>query len=148
MKCPFCNAEDTKVIDSRQADDGNSTRRRRECELCGKRFTTYEKYETTPTMIIKKDGTREFYDREKLLKGITFACHKLPVSVDKIDEIVNKVETTIINLDKEVSSERIGNLVMECLKDVHPVAYVRFASVYKEFKETESFNEAINALKV
>ena len=140
MKCPFCGHEDTRVIDSRPAEDNNSIRRRRVCDECGKRFTTYEKVETIPLIIIKKDKNRETYDRTKLQGGILRACHKRPISADKINQIVDDVETKILSMEeKEIDSRVIGELIMDKLKEVDAVAYVRFASVYREFKDVNSF---------
>ena len=147
MKCPYCSATDTRVIDSRPAEDGSSIRRRRCCDECGKRFTTYEKIETIPLIVIKKDNVREQYDRAKIEGGILRACHKRPVSVDTITKIVDEVETEIFSFEeKEVSSDRIGEIVMEKLKDVDAVAYVRFASVYREFKDVETFLDELNKM--
>lgn len=147
MKCPFCNAELNRVIDSRPADDNNSIRRRRVCEKCGRRFTTYEKLETFPLMVIKKDLSREPFSREKIEKGVLMACHKRPVSIDQIRELVNTVENEIFDLDvKEVTSKYIGELVMARLKDLEEVAYVRFASVYREFKDAQTFAEELRKL--
>ena len=135
MKCPYCNEGDTKVIDSRPADDNSSIRRRRQCERCGKRFTTYEKVETMPLMVIKKDNTRESYDRSKMESGVIRSCHKRPVSTQQIDSMIDEIENQIFNLEeKEISTSVIGELVMNNLKDLDEVAYVRFASVYREFK--------------
>ena len=136
MKCPFCAEDNTKVIDSRPADDNSSIRRRRQCERCGKRFTTYEKLETIPLVVIKKDLAREPYNRDKIEQGIFRSCTKLAVSIDEINQAVDQIETEIFNLgEKEVSSKYIGEVVMERLKALNPVAYVRFASIYREFKE-------------
>lgn len=144
MKCPFCNASDTKVIDSRPADDNSSIRRRRQCELCGKRFTTYEKLETMPLMIIKKDNSRETYDRSKIEKGILLSCHKRPVSSQQISSMIDEIENQIFNMEeKEVPASAVGELVMRKLKDVDEVAYVRFASVYREFKDVNAFMEEL-----
>lgn len=140
MKCPFCGMDNTRVIDSRPADDNCSIRRRRQCDECGKRFTTYEKVETIPLSVIKKDRTREPYDRNKMMAGILRACHKRPISVEKIEEMVNKIENDIFNLEyKEIESKVIGEIVMERLKSLEQVAYVRFASVYREFKDVNTF---------
>ncbi len=140
MKCPFCNCEDTRVIDSRPAEDNNSIRRRRMCDECGKRFTTYEKVETIPLIVIKKDQNREQYDRAKIEAGILRACHKRPISAENISNIVDEVETEIFNREaKEISSDEIGEAVMIKLKELDDVAYVRFASVYKEFKDVNTF---------
>ena len=140
MKCPFCGMDNTRVIDSRPADDNCSIRRRRQCDECGKRFTTYEKVETIPLSVIKKDRTRDPYDRNKMMAGIRRACHKRPISVEKIEEMVNKIENDIFNLEyKEIESKVIGEIVMERLKSLEQVAYVRFASVYREFKDVNTF---------
>ena len=148
MKCPFCNNENTKVIDSRPAEDTNSIRRRRACEECGKRFTTYEKIETLPVMIVKKDRSREPYKREKIEKGIMLACHKRPISSSQILEAIESVETSIFSLEKsEVESSYVGELIMEKLHELDPVAYVRFASVYREFKDVKTFLDELNRLK-
>ena len=144
MKCPFCNYENTKVIDSRPAEETNSIRRRRVCEDCGKRFTTYEKIETLPVMIVKKDHSREVYDRSKVEKGIMRACHKRPISSEQMSEAVDAVENGIFSLEKsEVDSSYVGELIMEKLKGLDPVAYVRFASVYREFKDADTFMEEL-----
>lgn len=140
MKCPFCSSENTRVIDSRPSDDNNSIRRRRLCDDCGKRFTTYEKVETIPLIVIKKDNTREQYDRSKIEGGVLRACHKRPISVNQINQLVDEVETEIFNREeKEIPSSLIGELVMDKLKDLEAVAYVRFASVYREFKDVNTF---------
>jgi len=144
MKCPFCGAQDTKVIDSRPADDNSSIRRRRQCEECGKRFTTYEKLETMPLMIIKKDDSREPYDREKLENGILLSCHKRPISSEQITGMIDEIEKQIFSLEaREIPSETIGEIVMKKLKSVDEVAYVRFASVYREFKDVNAFMEEL-----
>ncbi len=140
MKCPFCNYENTRVIDSRPAEDNSSIRRRRVCDVCDKRFTTYEKVETIPLVIIKKDDNREAYDRAKIETGVLRACHKRPVSTDNIEVLVDEVEADILNRgEKEISSRIVGELVMNKLKDLDAVAYVRFASVYREFKDLNTF---------
>ncbi len=145
MKCPFCGSDNTRVIDSRPADDNNSIRRRRMCDECGKRFTTYEKVETIPLIIIKKDMGREQYDRSKIEAGVLRACHKRPVSAQQITKLVDEVETEIFSHEeKEIPSTEIGELVMDKIKDIDPVAYVRFASVYREFKDVNTF---MNELK-
>ena len=145
MKCPFCGMDNTRVIDSRPADDNASIRRRRQCDECGKRFTTYEKVEIIPLTVIKKDRTREPYDRSKIMAGVLRACHKRPIPVEKIEETVNKIENDIFNLEyKEIESKVIGESVMERLKSLEQVAYVRFASVYREFKDVNTF---MNELK-
>ena len=147
MKCPFCNNENTKVIDSRPAEETNSIRRRRACEECGKRFTTYEKIETLPVFIVKKDRTREPYNRAKIEKGIMLACHKRPISSAQISEAIDYVETSIFSLEKsEVESSYVGELIMEKLKMLDPVAYVRFASVYREFKDADMFMEELKSV--
>ena len=145
MKCPYCSSEDTRVIDSRPADDNNSIRRRRLCDDCGKRFTTYEKVETVPLIVIKKDNNREQYDRSKIEAGILRACHKRPISAAQINQLVDDIETEIFNREeKEISSALIGEIVMDKLKDLEAVACVRFASVYREFKDINTF---MNELK-
>ena len=145
MKCPFCSHENTKVIDSRPSDDNTSIRRRRECEKCKKRFTTYEKIETIPLIVIKKDNTREPYDRSKIESGIIRSCHKRPVSIEQIEQAVDDIENRIFNMElKEIKSSTIGEIVMERLMDLEAVAYVRFASVYREFKDVNTF---MNELK-
>lgn len=147
MKCPYCNEDDTKVIDSRPADDNCSIRRRRQCERCGKRFTTYEKLETMPLMVIKKDNSRETYDRSKIESGVIRSCHKRPVSTQEIDSMIDDIENRIFNMEeKEVATSVIGELVMESLKDLDEVAYVRFASVYREFKDVNTFMEELSKL--
>lgn len=144
MKCPFCSHDSTRVIDSRPADENNSIRRRRVCDECSKRFTTYEKIETIPLIVIKKDDNRETYDRSKIEAGILRACHKRPVSADSIDALVDSVETEIFNREeKEVQSREIGELVMNKLKNLDAVAYVRFASVYREFKDINTFMDEL-----
>ena len=147
MKCPYCSEDDTKVIDSRPADDNSSIRRRRQCEKCGKRFTTYEKLETMPLMVIKKDNSREVYDRSKIEAVILRSCHKRPVSPQQINAMVDEIENWIFNLEeKEVETSAIGERVMEKLKDMDEVAYVRFASVYREFKDVNTFMEELGKL--
>lgn len=144
MKCPFCNHENTRVIDSRPAEDNNSIRRRRVCDECDKRFTTYEKIETIPLIIVKKDDNRETYDRAKVEKGILLACHKRPVSAKQINQIVDEVETAIFGMEeREISSTVIGEMIMDQLKDIDSVAYVRFASVYREFKDINTFMDEL-----
>lgn len=145
MKCPFCGSENTRVIDSRPADDSNSIRRRRVCDECSKRFTTYEKVETIPLIVIKKDQNREQYDRSKIEAGVLRACHKRPISAEQITALVDEVETGIFSKEeKEIDSSEIGEIVMDKLKDLEAVAYVRFASVYREFKDVNTF---MNELK-
>ena len=144
MKCPFCNHENTRVIDSRSAEENNSIRRRRVCDICGKRFTTYEKIETIPLIIIKKDDNRETYERSKIEGDVLRACHKRPVSAQEITNLVDEVETEIFNMEeKEIPSQIIGELVMNKLKDLDAVAYVRFASVYREFKDINTFMDEL-----
>lgn len=144
MKCPFCGHENTRVIDSRPAEDNNSIRRRRVCDECEKRFTTYEKVETIPLIIIKKDNNRETYDRTKIEAGVLRACHKRPISANRINQLVDEVETEIFNREeKEIPSQVIGELVMNKLKDLEAVAYVRFASVYREFKDINTFMDEL-----
>lgn len=144
MKCPFCGHDNTRVIDSRPAEDNNSIRRRRVCDECSKRFTTYEKIETIPMIIIKKDNNRETYDRRKIEAGVLRACHKRPISANQINKLVDEVEIEIFNLgEKEVPSTIIGGLVMNKLKDLEAVAYVRFASVYREFKDVNTFMDEL-----
>lgn len=147
MKCPFCSHENTRVIDSRPAEDNNSIRRRRVCDECGKRFTTYEKIETIPLIIIKKDNNREAYDRAKIEAGVLRACHKRPVSAQQIATLVDEVENEIFNREeREIPSGTIGELVMNKLKDLDAVAYVRFASVYREFKDVNTFMDELKSV--
>lgn len=147
MKCPFCSNNDTRVIDSRPAEDNNSIRRRRACDECGKRFTTYEKVETIPLIIIKKDKNRETYDRAKLEGGLLRACHKRPITAAQISKLVDDVETDIFSMEeKEIESRVIGELVMNKMKDIDPVAYVRFASVYREFKDVNTFMDELKTV--
>ena len=147
MRCPFCSHENTRVIDSRPAEENNSIRRRRACDECGKRFTTYEKVETIPLIIIKKDNNRETYDRSKIEAGVLRACHKRPISASQITNLINDVETEIFNLEeKEIPSQVIGELVMNKLKNLEAVAYVRFASVYREFKDINTFMDELKSV--
>ncbi|MBE5928908.1 MAG: transcriptional repressor NrdR [Lachnospiraceae bacterium] len=147
MKCPYCGEADTRVIDSRPVNEHASIRRRRQCDKCEKRFTTYEKVDTIPLLIVKKDMTREAYDRSKIEKGVFKSCHKRPIPTDKINETVDNIENEIFNLDyKEVSSNDIGEIVMKHLKKLDAVAYVRFASVYREFKDVSTFMEEIKKI--
>lgn len=147
MKCPFCGFEESKVIDSRPTDEGQRIRRRRECLQCGKRFTTYEIIESLPIIVIKKDKSREAFDRDKLMNGLLRACEKRPVSIDTLDKMIDEIETVLQNsLDREVSSEKIGQLVMDKLKKIDEVAYVRFASVYRQFKDINTFMKELNKL--
>lgn len=147
MKCPFCENPDTKVIDSRPTEEGHAIRRRRGCDKCGKRFTTYEKVEETILMVAKKDSRREVFDRSKVLNGIAKACEKRPVTMTQMDAMVDEIEKTLNNLmEKEVESNYIGELVMEELKKVDEVAYVRFASVYRQFTDVNTFIKEIEKL--
>ena len=147
MRCPFCAKPESKVIDSRPADEGASIRRRRECLACHKRFTTYEMMESLPLMVVKKDGSRQSFDRNKVLSGLIRACEKRPVSFDTLENIVNEVEQSLQNeLKQEISSAEIGELVMDKLKKVDQVAYVRFASVYRQFKDIDTFMAELNKL--
>ena len=140
MKCPFCNQDNTRVIDSRPVPDNNSIRRRRQCDECGRRFTTYEKIETIPLTVIKKDQSREEFDRGKLQNGVMRACYKRPIPVKRIEELIDEIETEVFNKEeREVPSTVIGEIVMEKLKELDAVAYVRFASVYREFKAIDTF---------
>ena len=147
MKCPFCNKDDTRVVDSRPVDDNSSIRRRRMCDACGKRFTTYEKVETIPLIVIKKDQNREQYDRRKIENGVIRACYKRPISAQQITAVVDQIETLVFSREeREVSSEVIGEIVMDHLKELDPVAYVRFASVYREFKDVNTFMDELKKL--
>lgn len=147
LKCPFCGYSESRVIDSRPTDEGERIRRRRECLKCAKRFTTYEIIENVPIVVIKKDKSRETFDRNKLLSGLLRACEKRPVSIDTLERIVDEIETLLQNsLDREVSSQRIGTYAMEKLKTVDEVAYVRFASVYRQFKDINSFMEELSKI--
>ena len=147
MKCPFCSYNESKVIDSRPADEGTSIRRRRECLSCGKRFTTYETVESLPMVVVKKDGSRQSFDKRKVLGGMIRACEKRPVSVNTLEELVTEIEQVLQNeMEREVSSAKVGELVMERLKRVDEVAYVRFASVYRQFKDINTFMEELNTL--
>ena len=140
MKCPYCDYLESKVVDTRPTDEGQAIRRRRECIKCTKRFTTYEKIEEIPTIVVKKDGNRQSYDRNKLLNGIIKSCEKRPVSLEEIERIVDDIEKSLSNsLEKEITSVEIGEMVMNELKDLDEVAYVRFASVYRQFKDVNSF---------
>ncbi len=146
MKCPFCGYEESKVIDSRPTDEGERIRRRRECMKCAKRFTTYEIIESVPILVVKKDKSREAFDREKLIRGMVRACEKRHVSMDTIENAVTEIEVSLQNsLDREVSSVKIGELVMEKLKEIDEVAYVRFASVYKHFKDVNAFMDELSS---
>ena len=147
MKCPYCGNPDTRVIDSRPAEDNSSIRRRRSCDECGKRFTTYEKIETIPLIIIKKDNNREQYSRQKIENGIIRACYKRPVPTEKIQQAVNNIETKVFSLEeREIPSSVVGELVMDELKDLDEVAYVRFASVYREFKDVNTFMDELKKI--
>ena len=146
MKCPYCGKENTRVIDSRPTDD-SSIRRRRQCDECGKRFTTYEKVETLPLIVVKKDNNREPYDREKRVAGIVRSCHKRPISMKQINDMVDDIEGQIFNMEeKEIPTTTIGSIVMDKLKDLDEVAYVRFASVYREFKDVNTFMDEIKKI--
>ena len=146
MKCPYCGKENTRVIDSRPTDD-SSIRRRRQCDECGKRFTTYEKVETLPLIVVKKDNNREPYDREKIVAGIVRSCHTGPISMKQINDMVDDIEGQIFNMEeKEIPTTTIGSIVMDKLKDLDEVAYVRFASVYREFKDVNTFMDEIKKI--
>ena len=148
MKCPYCGAEDTKVIDSRPADENTAIRRRRQCEQCGKRFTTFEKLEMFPLMVIKKDQNRELYSRDKIRTGIFLACHKRPIATEALNSLVDEIENSIFAKDvREITSTEIGELVMEKLKNLDKVAYVRFASVYRSFTDVNTFAEELKLLQ-
>ena len=147
MKCPVCNHQDSRVLDSRPIEDGASIKRRRECPSCGKRFTTYEVVENLPIVVVKKDKSREPFDRNKVLSGLLRACEKRPVSLDRLEKAVDDIEATIQNsLEREVSTHKIGEYVMEQLMHIDDVAYIRFASVYRQFKDIQSFHDAIRKL--
>ena len=147
MKCPFCFAVDSKVVDSRPTDEGTMIRRRRECAHCGKRFTTYEKVEHIPILVVKKDGRREVFDSDKILSGLLKACEKRPITMKDLEALVQDIEKQVYNsLDREIFSQRIGEMVMERLKALDEVAYVRFASVYRQFKDINTFVEELNKL--
>lgn len=149
MKCPFCNFEESKVIDSRPTDEGERIRRRRECMSCGKRFTTYEIIESVPIVVVKKDKSREVFDRDKLFNGMMRACEKRPVSVEVIEKAIDEIEAELQNsLDREVTSVKIGEYVMDKLKDIDEVAYVRFASVYRQFKDINTFMSELKKLLI
>ena len=148
MKCPFCLYSESKVIDSRPADDGQRIRRRRECMQCAKRFTTYEIIETQPVIIIKRDKSRQVFDRNKLLSGMLRACEKRPVSLEKLETAIDEIESQLQNsLEREVTSVEIGEMALAKLKDIDEIAYVRFASVYRDFKDIQSFMDELNALQ-
>lgn len=147
MKCPYCSNPDTRVVDSRPAEDGTSIRRRRSCDSCEKRFTTYEKVETIPLIIIKKDNTREQYSRMKIENGVIRACYKRPVPAEEIERMIDRIETEVFSLEeKEIPSHVIGEMVMDGLKDLDEVAYVRFASVYREFKDVNTFMDELKKI--
>lgn len=147
MKCPYCNYEETKVVDSRPTEDNSSIRRRRECLKCLKRFTTYENVETIPVLVIKKDGMREPFNKRKILNGLLKACEKRPVSLITLENLVDGIEKTVYNsLEQEVSSKKIGEMVMNKLRDIDEVAYVRFASVYRQFKDINTFMDELNKI--
>lgn len=147
MKCPFCSADESKVVDSRPTDEGHVIRRRRECNNCKNRFTTYEKVEEIPLIVVKKDGNRESFNRHKILNGIIRACEKRPVSIEVIETVLDRIERKLHNsLEKEIQSKTIGQYVMDELKDLDEVAYVRFASVYRQFKDVNTFIEELNRL--
>ncbi|QIB28157.1 transcriptional regulator NrdR [Caloranaerobacter azorensis] len=147
MKCPYCNYFETKVVDSRPTDEGQAIRRRRECVRCNNRFTTYEKIEEIPLIVVKKDGTRQEYSRDKILNGIIRACEKRPVSLKTMENIVDEIEKNLYNtLKREISTEYIGEMVMNKLKDIDEVAYVRFASVYRQFKDINTFMDELKKL--
>ena len=147
MKCPYCGNNESKVVDSRPTDEETAIRRRRECEKCAKRFTTYEKIEEVPLFIVKKDGSRELYQRSKIMNGFLKACEKRPVSIKQIEEVVDEIEKELYNsMDKEIDSKHVGELVMQRLKQLDDVAYVRFASVYRQFKDLNTFVEELNKL--
>ena len=147
MKCPFCGEDDTRVIDSRQADENMSIRRRRQCDKCQKRFTTYEKVEAIPLVVIKKDQTREPYDRTKIEKGVFRSCHKRPISVPQMNHLVDQVEAKVFSKEeREIPSSYIGELVMRYLEELDAVAYVRFASIYREFKDVDTFMEELKKI--
>ena len=147
MKCPYCDYVESKVIDSRPTDEHEAIRRRRECLQCGKRFTTYEKIESIPLMVVKKDGSRQMFDSQKLLNGIMRACEKRPVAMGDMERLVDEIETAAQNLmEREIKSETLGEMVMDKLKDIDGVAYVRFASVYREFRDLNTFVDEVNKL--
>ncbi|ENZ01713.1 transcriptional regulator NrdR [Clostridium thermobutyricum] len=147
MKCPFCSYNESKVVDSRSTDDNTTIRRRRECSNCGKRYTTYEKIEDIPMLVIKKDSTRENFNKEKIINGLIIACQKRPVSRKQIEEIAEEIEKRISNkMITEIQSQKIGEMVMEMLKNIDEISYVRFASVYRQFKDINTFMEEINSL--
>ncbi len=148
MKCPFCGYEESKVIDSRPADDGERIRRRRECLSCAKRFTTHEVIETVPIVVVKRDKSREVFNRSKLMAGFLRACEKRPISMEQVEGMIDTIEARLQSgYDREVTSQHIGELVMELLKEVDKVAYIRFASVYKNFEDADTFMEELDRLR-
>lgn len=148
MRCPFCNYQESKVIDSRSAEEGSSIRRRRECLACGRRFTTYETVEQLPLVVVKKDGRRVLFERQKLLNGLLRAFEKRPISLDVIEKLADQVEKEIRNtMEREVSTSKIGEIIMHQLKEIDQVAYVRFASVYRQFADVDNFLQELNLLK-
>ena len=147
MKCPYCGNEDTRVVDSRPVDDNTAIRRRRLCDVCGKRFTSYEKAETIPLRVVKRDQMREEFDRSKIEAGILRACHKRPISAEQIEDVVDQIEKDVYNKEaREIESSEIGEIVMKYLKDLDAVAYIRFASVYREFKDVDTFMKELERL--
>ena len=147
MKCPFCGSLDSRVLDSRPTDEGSAIRRRRECGSCAKRFTTYEKIETLPLFVIKKDGRRESFDRNKIMAGLLRACEKRPIAIKELDKLVQDIEKSIYgSMEQEITSQKIGQMVMERLKDLDEVAYVRFASVYRQFKDVNNFIDELEKM--
>lgn len=147
MRCPYCNAPESKVIDSRPTDESNSIRRRRECLGCGKRFTTYETVESVPLVVVKKDGSRQSFDKQKILNSMLRACDKRSVSLDTLERAVGDIEQRLLNsMDREIPSDRVGELVMDALRGIDQVAYVRFASVYRQFQDIDTFMAELNKL--
>ncbi len=147
MRCPYCGSEEDHVVDSRPTQEGKAIRRRRECLRCGRRFTTFERYEERPLMVIKKDGRREPFDRNKILQGMVIACRKRPISMETLEKAVDEIEHAIQNrMEAEISSVEIGRMVMQKLLEIDPVAYVRFASVYEEFQDPQQFNRVVQML--
>ncbi|MFY9176468.1 MAG: transcriptional regulator NrdR [Caldicoprobacterales bacterium] len=147
MKCPFCGSLDSRVLDSRPTDEGSAIRRRRECGSCTKRFTTYEKIETLPLFVIKKDGRRESFDRNKIMTGLLKACEKRAIAINELDKLVQDIEKSIYgSMEQEITSQKIGQMVMERLKDLDQVAYVRFASVYRQFKDVNNFIDELEKM--
>ena len=147
MRCPYCNAPESKVIDSRPPDESNSIRRRRECLGCGKRFTTYETVESVPLVVVKKDGSRQSFDKQKILNSMLRACDKRSVSLDTLERAVSDIEQRLLNsMDREIPTDRVGELVMEALRGIDQVAYVRFASVYRQFQDIDTFMSELNKL--